>query len=160
MGRAAERIKSRGVWIGIAREPLNRANPRRFEPGSDIARKVELGMTSAACCKKPVIAGIFGAKAVNKGPIDFIAGLRNARANRGNDPVALCSQCCHRSDRAVGHPGHCPFPAGVRGADDPGSAIGQQDRRAIGGDHAQHQPGPVGDDGVGVRTLVIGPGSG
>ena len=44
------------------------------------------------------------------------------------------------------------------GADHAGLAVGEQDRRAIGGEDAEREAGPVGDDRVGMRAGVVGPG--
>ena len=41
----------------------------------------------------------------------------------------------------------------------PASAIGEQHRRAIGGEDAEQEVGPVGDHRVGMRPLVLRPGS-
>ncbi len=42
-------------------------------------------------------------------------------------------------------------------ADHAGLGIGEQHRRAIGGEDSEQQPGPVGDHRVGVRPLVLRP---
>ena len=40
----------------------------------------------------------------------------------------------------------------------PASRVGEQHRRAVGGQDAEQQAGPVGDHRVGVRPLVVRPG--
>ena len=63
----------------------------------------------------------------------------------------------HRRDRLVGDPGQRAAPAGMGGADHARFGIGEQHRRAVGGDDAEQQARPVGDQRVGVRALVVGP---
>ena len=48
-------------------------------------------------------------------------------------------------------------PPGMGGADHAGLSISEQDRRAIGGQYGEQQPGPVGDHGIGVRARVLRP---
>ena len=43
-------------------------------------------------------------------------------------------------------------PAGMGGADHAGLGVGEQDRRAVGGDDAERDAGAVGHHGVGART--------
>ena len=50
-------------------------------------------------------------------------------------------------------PASRPAPAGMGRADHARLAVGQQHRRAIGGDDAEQQAGPVGDQRVGLRPL-------
>ena len=54
------------------------------------------------------------------------------------------------ADSAAGTtPCRTPSRPGVHGGDDPGLVVGQQDRHAVGHEHAEHQPGRGGDQGVG-----------
>ena len=50
-----------------------------------------------------------------------------------------------------------PAPAGMRRADDPRLAVAQQNRRAIGGENADGQPGLRRHDGVGLGHLAVLP---
>ena len=52
------------------------------------------------------------------------------------------------------------LPAGMGGTDHAGLRVGEQDRRAIGGEDAEREAGPVGDDGVGMGAGIVGPGLG
>ena len=56
----------------------------------------------------------------------------------------------HRRHDAFQHAVERTLPAGMGGADHAGLRVGQQDRAAIGGEHAQEQARPVGDQRVGL----------
>ncbi len=110
--------------------------------------------------EEPLIVRIVGEHSLGKGVIDFIICLGDAGADgRGNslDPGA---ERDHRRDRLIGDARRGSAPAGMGRADDAGLGIGQQHRRAVGGDHAEQQAGPVGDQRVGLRPLVMGHGFG
>ena len=81
------------------------------------------------------------------GPI--AAAMRSRRA-----PSAL-----HRRDGGLDHAAERALPAGMGRADHAGLAVGEQHRRAIGGEDAEQQAGPVGDQRVGLRARVVGHGS-
>ena len=55
-------------------------------------------------------------------------------------------------------PGERAAPAGVGRTNHPGIGIGEQDRRAIGGQDSEQDVLAVGDHGVGLRPLGVGPG--
>ena len=64
----------------------------------------------------------------------------------------------HRRDRRLDHAGERAAPAGMRGADHAGARIGQQHRPAIRSGDADGERPHAGDDGIGARPRVAGPG--
>ena len=72
--------------------------------------------------------------------------------------LAPRAELLHRGDGRIGDSGERAAPAGMGGADHPGLVIGEQDRRAIGGQDSEQQVRAVGDHRVGVRPLVLRPG--
>ena len=73
---------------------------------------------------------------------------------------ALAPSALHRGDGGVGDAAERAFPAGMRRADDAGGRVGEQHRHAIGGEDAEQQAGPIGDERVGMRARIVGEGRG
>ena len=55
-------------------------------------------------------------------------------------------------------PAKAPFQPAWAAPITPASAVGEQDRRAVGGEDAEGEAGPVGDHGVGMGPRVVRPG--
>ena len=55
-------------------------------------------------------------------------------------PAGLAPEFDHRGDRRLQHARDRAPPAGMGGADHPGLPVGEQHRRAIGGDDPQRHP--------------------
>ena len=72
---------------------------------------------------------------------DLIGGLGDAGADDGDDAARVGAQGLHGRDGGVDHAAQRALPAGVGGADDAGLGIGQQDRRAVGGQDAADHAG-------------------
>ena len=76
------------------------------------------------------------------------ARIRSARApSRG-----------HRRDGRLHDAGQRAAPAAMRRADDARLGIGEQDRRAIGGEHAERDARHGGHHAVGARVFLAPPG--
>src|SRR5689334_3759265 len=65
----------------------------------------------------------------------------------------------HGIDGGIGNSVESTPPASVSSADHARFIVGEQDRRAIGGENPEQQLGPVSDDGVGMRPLLLRPGA-
>ncbi len=64
---------------------------------------------------------------------DFVALLADAGADCGIDSVTPSAQPCHRRDHGLDNSGQCAVPTCMRRTNDPGLAVGEEKRRAIGG---------------------------
>ena len=71
--------------------------------------------------------------------IDLVGGARDARADRGGDPLALAPSEIIAAIAWSVTPADRAAPAGMGGADHAGLGIGEQHRRAVGGDDAEQQ---------------------
>ena len=74
--------------------------------------------------------------------------------------VGVAPSADHRRHDGFQHAVQRTLPAGMGGADHARRRIGQQDRAAIGGEHAQQQARPIGDQRVGLGCGGIVPGCG
>ena len=63
----------------------------------------------------------------------------------------------HGGDGVGDHAIESAAPAGMGGADHAGAIVGEQHRRAIGGEDAEHEAGTARDHRVGDRRTVPGP---
>ena len=68
--------------------------------------------------------------------------------------MPLRPQLLHRLNRRIGDSGERPAPPGVRRSDHAGVGVGEQHRRAIGGEDAQRQPRNIGRHRIGLRSLA------
>ena len=57
----------------------------------------------------------------------------------GGDPVARRPEPLHRGDARLDHPAERALPAGMGGGDDARLAVGEQDRRAVGGENSEER---------------------
>src|SRR5580693_459175 len=151
VGGAAEAIKPLRVGIGAKPDILDMADARPGQPRPDIAGEVEHGMT-VACgrCEEAVAGGIFRLKAGNKIGADLIIGLPDHRSDHGADVAALGAKPLHGFDRRLDDARERAAPAGMRGADDVGFRVGEENRPAIGGADADGKRLHARDDGVGA----------
>ena len=58
----------------------------------------------------------------------LVGFLRDRRSNRGNDPFGSGAELLHGLDRCLDDAGKRAPPARMRGADDPGLGVAEQDR--------------------------------
>ena len=72
--------------------------------------------------------------------------------------AGLRAELRHRAHGRLDHARERAAPAGVGGADHAGLGIGEQDRRAVGAEHAERDAGAIADQRVGRR--LGRPGSG
>src|SRR3546814_10677703 len=86
MRRAAVRVETRGVRIGVLAQHLDARDPGGGEAVRDIGFEVELRMARAAGGEEALVGGIGFLEAGDEGGIDLVAGARDARADRGGDP--------------------------------------------------------------------------
>jgi hypothetical protein len=157
VGRAAEGIEPRRAQHRYRGQA---ARPRRCPPEPAGARHRPRGRTAngrAPGAKNRRLAGSSQTKRSES--------LRPPRSWPGqctgrwrDDPLAPRAQRLHRGDRGVGHPPTAPFQPACAAPTTP-AAVGQQHRRAIGGDDAQQQAGAVGNERVGLGPLGIAHGS-
>src|SRR3546814_1464197 len=89
MRRAAVRVETRGVRIGVLAQHLDARDPGGGEAVRDIGFEVELRMARAAGGEEALVGGIGFLEAGDEGGIDLVAGARDARADRGGDPRAI-----------------------------------------------------------------------
>ena len=122
------------------------------------ALQVELEMSFTAGREKAVIVGIGLGEAAREPVVDLVGFAGDGRADRRGDAGAVGAEQLHRGDRGLDHPAQRALPAGMGGADHAGIRVGEQDRRAVGGEDAERQAGPVGDDFIGIRAAIVGPG--
>ena len=141
MSRPAEGIEPLSRGVGIELHRLHCGDPRSAHTRGDIAFQIKLVMALAATGEELPIVLSGSHKALAEARIDFIARLGNARADRGDNPAALCPQRFHRRNRRIGYAANGALPAGMGCPDHPGNAVRQQHRRAIGRDHAERAAG-------------------
>ena len=130
----------------------------RRAPSVSIAATVESVVPGAPRREEAFVGHVGGGEAIGESLIDLVTGARDARADRGADVFAPRTQNQHRVDRRIGDAGQCALPPGMRGTDNAGLRIGEQHRRAIGGDDAEYEPRTVGDQRVGMRAGIVAPG--
>jgi hypothetical protein len=70
---------------------------------------------------------------------DFVAARADRRTESGHDPLGLHAEPGQSLDRGGGDASHRPAPAGVNRGERPTLAVGEEDRHAIGGTHADHE---------------------
>ena len=142
MGRAAETEKSRRIGVGAQREILDLRDGGPHQPRPDIAGEIEQGMAGARRrAEEAIAAGILRGKARDQIGADFVIVLPDHRSERGVDLAAFGAKPFHGLDRRLGDAGERAAPAGMRGADHAGDRIGEKDRAAIGGRHANGETG-------------------
>ena len=126
------------------------------EPGRAIAGQVELPARLAAARREEATVGGFAAprrhRAGRRRPRTILPDTRSDRRRRSRPgrrrgaTMAAIGRLDHAANRAA--------PAGMGGAGHTGLRVGQQDRRAVGGDDAERDVGPVGHHGVGARAVA------
>jgi len=84
--------------------------------------------------------------------------LRDARADRGEDPAARGTKALHRVQRGFQDAAKRAFPARMRGADDTRLAVGEQHRRAVGRKNSQCETGLARCHSVALRPFADRPG--
>src|SRR3984957_1908932 len=151
VGGAAEAEKPLRIGIGAKPNILDVADARPGQPRADIAGKVEPGMAVARRRREEAVArGGFGVKAGNEIAADLVIGLPDPRSDRSGVWAALGAEPFHGIDRGLDDARERAAPAGMGGADDVGSWLGEEDRPAIRGAHPDRQRPHAGDDGVGT----------
>jgi hypothetical protein len=83
--------------------------------------------------------------------------LGDARAQSGRDPARRGAKARHGGERGLEHAAQRPLPPGVDGTDHTRLTVSQQHRAAVGGQHAQDQARPVGDERIGLGRRVVVP---
>ena len=141
MGGAAVAVEAVGVGISVEVQRFDFADARARSAGG----RHRLRGRSAACRpvrrEKARVVGIGSRnRARNASSTSYDAG-----AMHGPTAARICvapgAELLHRRDCRVGHAGERAAPAGMRRADHPGIGIGEQHRRAIGGEDPEQQAG-------------------
>lgn len=88
----------------------------------------------------------------------FIAAAADGGACAGDDPARLRAEFDHRRDGGGHDSGDHAGPSRVSGGDDSGDGVGEQDRRAVGGEDGEGEAAASGDDGVDLRHGTVSPG--
>src|ERR1700681_3668451 len=94
---------------------------------------------------------VVGGKLLWKFWPDLIRGEADARPDSRAYAASLCADRLHWRDRALNDPAERAAPAAMRRANHLGDRILEQDRSAIGGEHAERDAGNPGDQAIGVR---------
>jgi hypothetical protein len=79
----------------------------------------------------------------------------NGGADGGGDAAARGAALFHQAHGVFDDAANGAAPAGVGRADDFGVAVGEEDRRAIGGEDGNGEIWRGGDEGVGARALTL-----
>src|ERR1700691_1118892 len=104
----------------------------------------------AVACRRSeeaVARGVFGVKAGNEIGADLVIGWPNHRSDHSAYWAARGAEPLHGIDRGLDDARERAAPAGMGGADDAGTWLGEEDRPAIGGAYADRQRPHAGDDG-------------
>jgi len=158
VGRAAEAEKAVGFGIGVEVQFLDLADTGGDQPVNDIAFKVEMRLAGWAGDEEPCVLPVGVEEPCTERLVHFVGRLSDAWPDRGMNAFAPRAEALHCLNRRVGHPRECAAPSGMGGADDDGFVIGEQDRRAVGGENPDQQVGTVGDQAIGARPRVLRPG--
>jgi len=126
----------------------------------DIGFEIELVMAGLAGGEEALVRGVGVVEPSHKAVVDLIAGAGDARADRGGDALAPGAEPFHRGERRIGHAADRTLPPGMRGTDHAGLGIGEQHRRAIGGEDAEREARTIGDQRIGMRPRRLVPGIG
>ncbi len=146
MGRAAEAEEAVFLRIGTPAQRSDACDPGSGEAMGDIGLQIELVMVRAAAIgEEAFVFGCLLDEAAQKGRVDLIAGARDARPDRGDDPVAAGAQCFHGEQGGIRDAAERPLPPGMRCAHDAG----------LGPLHTGNPPGRKG--GRGGRGGLRGP---
>jgi hypothetical protein len=124
---------------------------------NDIAFEVELRLAGVSCGEESRIVGVVGQEARAKVLVDLVGGLADAWTDRRVDILSPGAEPFHRGNGRIRHSRKRSAPAGVRCTHDCGVVVGEEHRRAIGGENPDQQVGPVGDHRIGAGPLVLGP---
>ena len=92
------------------------------------------------------VGGEFGA--------DFVVRAGNGGADGGDAAVGAGAEIDHGGDGRLCDAARGALPAGMCRADHPGFGVGEQDRRAVGGENAERQTVDAGDEGVGLGDVI------
>jgi len=144
--------------IGVEVERLDLVDSRGDQAMNDIGFEVELRLAGVPCDEEAGVVRIVLKEACSERFVHFVGRLRNARPDRRMDILASRAEALHGRYRGIGDTRERPAPAGVRRADDDRVMIGEQHRRAIGGENPEQQVGRVGDHRVGAGALTLRPG--
>ena len=79
VGRAAERVETGGVGIGVEPQILDLADTRSGQLRGDEAGQIELEMARLSGCEEAIGRRVIGQKAIAKTRIHFVAALRDGR---------------------------------------------------------------------------------
>ena len=136
------------IGLGVEAQRFHARHARGGEAGGDIAFEIELMMPVATRREEAVVVRIGLGEAAQEGVVDLVAAARDRWADGGGNAGAVGAQPLHRLQRRLGHPGESTLPTGMGGADHAGLLVGEQHRGAIGGENAEGETGPVGDQRV------------
>ena len=157
--RPAPVAEEAGLVLQRVHRDAGHRHPGGRQPRSAIARQVELPVRLApAGGEEPDVGRVARQHRVAQVGADLVRLLPDARADGRGDPPG--AQRPHGGDGRLQHARHRAAPAGMGGADHPGLGVAEQHRRAVGGDDAQGDAGPVGHHGVGAGAFAGGPGRG
>src|ERR1043166_6289732 len=137
--------EARRIGVGAKAEVLDALDSSTFETGPDVTGQVEQRVARAARLREEAFVVAIGARE----PFDeftahLVVRLPDHRPKRGTNAAALCAERLHRGDRRFEHAGERAFPSGMRRADHAGLRIGEEDRAAVRGGHADTQAGGAG----------------
>jgi len=105
------------------------------------------------------VGRILGEKGFGEVGADLVGGVTDARAHGGDHVGTVRPQALHGTDGRVEHAAQRAAPAGMGGADHTGLGIGEQDRRAVGGENAERHPRPRRHHAIHPGAILRRPGS-
>ena len=112
-------------------------------------------MALAAEREEALMLGIGLGEAAQEALVHLVGLAGDARPDRGGDSAAPRAAPLHLRHRRLDHPAQRALPAGMGGGDHARLAVGEQDRRAVGGEDSEHEARPVGDHRVGLGPGVV-----
>src|SRR5271168_1049433 len=134
-------------------------NPRASEPALDIARQVEHEMAGSQCRREISRAGrVMREKLLRELRPDLVGGLGDARSDPSADAGPLGAQCLHPVESGLDDSTERAAPAAMRGADDIGNRIGEQDGGTIGSEDPKGNARNARGQAVGPWCRIMGPG--
>ena len=158
--RAAPVAEEAGLVLQRVHRDAGHRHPGGRQPGGAIARQVELPARLAPAGGEEPDVG------AGRAPAPRRAGRRRPRrsACRMQGPMAAAIRrapsACMAATVASSTPATAPRQPAWAAPTTPAVRVAEQHRRAVGGDDAQRDAGPVGHHGVGAGALAGGPGDG
>ena len=150
MGRTPIGEESRIIGICVEAQRFDSANTAFRQSCCDICFQIKLAVARLAGKKVLVCVRT---KICSKASFNLVTGLRDTWPDGRTDTRWLSAQLFHRRYGCRNYAVMRPAPTGMRSAHYSCLPVSKQHRRAIRGDDAQQQPGPVGHQSVGPRSV-------